>query len=50
MIVIENFTPITKLGASATQAEVIAKVNELVDCINDLVPKHTGEDGIVDEA
>ncbi len=50
MILIEDFTPITKLSSSATQADMIAKVNELVDVINDLVPKHTGEDGIVDEA
>lgn len=49
MIVIENFIPITKLDADATQADIIAKVNEIVDAVNEVIPSHNGDDGLVDE-
>lgn len=41
---LESFTPITKLSSAATQAEMITKINELVDHINALAPKLQGDE------
>ena len=38
----ENWQDITKLKATATSAEVIAKVNELTDIINQVVKNTIG--------
>ena len=38
----ENWQDITKLKATATDAEVIAKVNELTDIINQVVKNTIG--------
>ena len=44
---LDSFVSIAKLPTDATSADVVAKVNELVAVINDLVPSHIGEDGLV---
>lgn len=41
---LETFTKLTKLTASATHADVVAKLNELVDHINALAPKLQGDE------
>lgn len=41
---LEQFTPITKLTAGATQSDIIDKINELVDHINALAPKLQGDE------
>ena len=46
---IDNYTPVTKLKGTVTQADIVSKLNELIDVLNDLVPKFNGEDGIVEE-
>ena len=38
----ENWQDITKLNATATDAEVIAKVNELTDIVNEVVKNTIG--------
>jgi len=38
----ENWQDITKLKATATDAEVIAKVNELTDIVNEVVKNTIG--------
>ena len=38
----ENWQDITKLKATATDAEVIAKVNELTDIVNQVVKNTIG--------
>ena len=41
-ITTENWEDITKLKATATSADVIAKVNELTDVVNQLVKNTIG--------
>ena len=41
---LEDFTDIAKFTQGATQADMIAKINELVDHINALAPKLQGDE------
>lgn len=47
---LDQFVAITDLDANSTQSDIVDKVNKLIAIINDLVPNHIGDDGIVDEA
>ncbi len=46
---LDSFTAISELASGANQTEIVNKINELVAVINDLVPSHIGDDGIVEE-
>jgi hypothetical protein len=46
---IDEWTPMTPLPSGATLKQVVAKINELVEVVNDLVPKHIGNDGMVED-
>lgn len=41
---LDDFTPVTKLATDATLAQVVAKLNELVDHVNALAPKLNGDE------
>lgn len=46
---IDEWTPMTPLPSGATLKQVVTKINEMVEVLNDLVPKHMGNDGMVED-
>ena len=46
---LDNFTPLTTLPDDSDLATAVAKINQLVDHLNLVVPKLNGDDGLVEE-
>lgn len=46
---LDDFTPLTTLPDDSSVATAVAKINELVNHLNLVIPKLNGDDGLVEE-